>query len=121
MIKIQSLTIGTTCLWMTLSAAVPFSVHAQMTPEQETQAVDMVSDLLANKIQSDSCDDFKAMLGKLQAGGDAPVDPTSTVGQVLTSVKAKPELQTIVVDKVGKPLIIKTLECNLITPEALAP
>ena len=128
MATLKSLTsVGTTSLWMALASTLPLNAWAQdaatstAPTEQETQLVNTVSDLLANKISTDECPAIRTLAGKLSTSDDSSLDTTSTVGQVLTAVKTKPELQSIVVAKVGQPLISKLLTCGMITPDLLNP
>uniref|UniRef100_B8HVI7 Uncharacterized protein n=1 Tax=Cyanothece sp. (strain PCC 7425 / ATCC 29141) TaxID=395961 RepID=B8HVI7_CYAP4 len=111
---------------ITLAIAAPPRALAQaapsapaFSPEALTGIVNQVSDGLAQQISAGSCQDFVGLLSKVQATGSSTPDPNSIIGQVLNSVKTSPQLQNIVVAKVGPPMITKLLSCNLIPVDAL--
>lgn len=89
-------------------------------PDTLLSLVNQVSDMLASTLNTGSCQDLSGILSKVPttAAGTAP-DPNSMFGQVLLSVKNDPKLKSIVVTKVGPPLITKLIDCNMVPLDAL--
>ncbi len=103
---------GPATLWATAQSALP--------EETEISLVTQVSKQLATNIQGQSCDEFAQLLGNIQPGSTT-TDPNSLIGNLLNSVRTKPNLRAIAVNELGEPLIAKLLDCNMIPVDALMP
>ncbi|RMH64597.1 MAG: hypothetical protein D6676_09170 [Cyanobacteria bacterium J003] len=89
-------------------------------PEMMKTTVEQMSDALAKYVSGASCADIAQLIQMLptNSSNSAP-DPSSIMGAVMLSIKNSPELQLIIASRVGPPLISKTIECNMISPELL--
>jgi hypothetical protein len=117
--------LGAALAGIVLAEAPLLIVQAQTPPPALPQAtelnvVNQVSDKLANRLTTSSCQDFAALLAKVQASSGQPSpDSNSVIGQLLTSVKSNSQLKAIVVNKVGEPLVTKLIDCNMVPVDAL--
>ncbi|BAY51739.1 hypothetical protein NIES2134_106680 [Thermostichus vulcanus NIES-2134] len=89
-------------------------------PETMKTTVEQMSDALAQYVSRASCADITQLIQMLPTNSSNPApDPNSIIGAVMLSIKNRPELQSIIASRVGPPLISKTMECNMISPELL--
>ncbi|NCJ07725.1 hypothetical protein GS597_14645 [Synechococcales cyanobacterium C] len=120
--SVKSLAFVTTACLITLSAPATQVATAQggLPEETEINLVTQVSKQLATNISGQSCDQFAQLLSTIKPG-TTTTDPNSLIGNLLNSVRTKPNLRAIAVSELGEPLITKLLDCNMIPIEALMP
>ncbi len=99
--------------------AKPGLAQAGFSEESLTPMVTQISDSLAKKLTSSSCQDLAILIQQIGNSNQMPPDATSLLGQVMLSVKSSPSLQQILISKIGSPLITRLLDCNMISVELL--
>ncbi len=120
----SSFRLGTVLSWITCTIIYPLSAQAQTPspgiPEESLlPLVTQMSDQLATKISTSSCQDIRALLAQAQASSSQTPDSNSIIAQTLVSVRNSPKLKGIIISKLGEPMITKMIDCNLIPVEAL--
>ncbi|MDR7920875.1 MULTISPECIES: hypothetical protein [unclassified Thermosynechococcus] len=89
-------------------------------PEMMKTMVEQLSDSLAKYVSRASCTDIAQLLKMLPTNGTNPApDSGSIIGAAILSVRNNPELQGIIVSRVGPPLVSKVVECNMISADLL--
>lgn len=84
-----------------------------------TPMVTQISDSLARKISTSSCQDLASLVQQIGTTPQTPPDPNSLLGQVMIAVKNSPNLQGILISKLGTPLINRLFDCNMISVDLL--
>ena len=99
---------------LSLSHFIPPALAESALPEEvEIKLVNQLSDKLALKLDESSCPEFNELLDGAQADAASDTQGSSIITQVLEDVKTNPKLRTIVITKLGEPLLKRTLDCNL--------
>ncbi len=97
-----------------ISPILPTALAESALPEDvEIKLVDQLSDTLVVKLNESSCPEFNELLDGAQDDAANGNQGSSIVTQVLEDVKTNPKLRTIVISKLGEPLLKRTLDCNL--------
>ena len=97
---------------------MPLQAQSALPEEVEIKLVNSLSETLATRLNSSNCTDFNELLDGAQADAEKG-SQSGIITQVLEDVKTNPKLRTIVITKLGAPLLTRTLDCNLIPVGAL--
>ena len=89
-----------------------------LSPAQEKELITTVSQQMATALETQSCQEFSALLTKAQASRTQTSTNISlidqAVDQLLVSVRNQAELRSILVANVGTPLINKLIDCRMV-------
>lgn len=108
-----------TALGLSLGMTAPGLAQPGLSESSLTPMVTQLSDSLANRISTSSCQDLATLIQQIGNTPQTPPDPSSLLGQVMIAVKNSPNLQGILVSKLGTPLINRLLGCNMISVDLL--
>lgn len=108
-----------TALGLTFGITPPGLGQPGFSESSLTSMVTQISDSLASKISTSSCQDLASLVQQIGSTPQTPPDPNSLLGQVMISVKNSPTLQGILISKLGTPLINRLLDCNMISVDLL--
>ena len=97
---------------------MPLKAQSALPEEVEIKLVNSMSDTLATRLNESNCADFNELLDGAQADAEKG-SQSGIITQVLEDVKTNPKLRTIVITKLGAPLLTRTLDCNLTPVGAL--
>ena len=97
----------------------PVFAESALPEAVEIKLVNQLSDKLALKLTEANCPEFNEILDGAQADAANGDQGSSIINQVLEDVKTNPKLRTIVITKLGEPLLKRTLDCNLTPVGAL--
>lgn len=123
MFKSLMIKVGFAGLGWAIAATFPQFLQAEpaqplFSPKQEEELITTVSQQMATNLQTKSCQEFSALLSAAQASQTQTSDHTSIVDQaidqLLTSVRTKPELRSILVSNLGPPLVNKLIDCRMV-------
>ncbi|WP_299404053.1 hypothetical protein [Acaryochloris sp. IP29b_bin.148] len=114
------------CVFVALTAALPFSAQAQGNPSQlgipeETTfaIITRMSDTVAARISASSCDDTRNLLKAMRKSKGGKTSELSLEGQLLASAQTQPKLKQVVANRVGTALALKLMDCNMMNPDTL--
>ncbi len=99
--------------------ATPGLGQTGFSEENLTPIVTQMSDSLAQKLSSSSCQDLATLIQQIGNSSQTPPDPSSLLGQVMISVQNSSNLQQILISKIGSPLVSRLLSCNMISVDLL--
>jgi len=106
-------------LGISLSVAAPGLAQPGFSESSLAPMVTQMSDALAKKVSTGSCQDLAALVQQIGNTTPTPPDPNALLGQVMITVKGSSTLQNILISKVGPPLINRLLDCNMISVDLL--
>lgn len=119
---------GAVMAWMSVSTILPLSAQAQPTipgagipPETMVAVVTQASEAVAASITASSCEDTRKLLKEMEKTGKKNKNDSSFEARLLTSLQTQPELKQMVASRVGTALALKMMDCNMISPDSLAP
>lgn len=114
------------CAFIALTAALPFSAHAQADPSQlgipaETTfaLITRMSDTVAARISASSCKDTRDLLNDMRKSKGKKSSELSLESQLLASAQTQPKLKQVVASRVGTALALKLMDCNMLNPDTL--
>ncbi|NJM95585.1 MAG: hypothetical protein HC792_05065 [Acaryochloridaceae cyanobacterium CSU_5_19] len=90
-------------------------------PETLVAVVTQASEAVAASITASSCEDTRKLLKELEKTGKKKKEDSSFEARLFASLQTQPELKKLVASRVGTALAIKMMDCNMISPDSLAP